>query len=130
MQKNKNFIPDGWEEVENASQDLMRLFSDNTDIIDKKWHFGFAICGRIGGIKVLIYTKDHEPAHFHIICNNPSLDCKFKIENCDLISGDMPSKYYTKLKTWFYDGYINGNKHIIGKEVLQEKWNEFHATTK
>lgn len=128
---NKNLIPDDeMLKLDKASADLTLLFHDGFDIINYRLQGQFARCDKIDGIEVLIYTKDHSPAHFHIKCNNPRLDCKFSIDNCELISGDMPSKYYKKLKTWFNDGYINGDKHIIGKEVLQEKWNEFHATTK
>jgi hypothetical protein len=46
----------------------------------------------IGNIKVLIYTNDHNPPHFQVISKDKKINAKFKIENCDFLSGEIDSK--------------------------------------
>lgn len=70
----------------------------------------------INDLNILIFSNDHNPPHFHVKSNDLKIDAKFKIENCDLISGEISSKYLKRIKA-FYDG-------PKGKMVLQTIWNK------
>lgn len=72
----------------------------------------------INDLQVKIYPNDHIPPHFHVVSKNQEIDAKFKIENCELISGSMSSKNLKKIKA-FYEG-------TKGKAVLEKIWNKYH----
>lgn len=73
----------------------------------------------IDDLQVRIYPNDHNPPHFHVVSKNGEIDAKFKIENCELISGNMSSKNLKKIKA-FYLG-------MKGKLILETIWNKYHG---
>lgn len=40
----------------------------------------------IRNMKIIIYSNDHNPPHFHVKSKDGSIDAKFKIENCFYMS--------------------------------------------
>lgn len=73
---------------------------------------------KIDNLKVLIYSNDHLPAHFHVISNDRLVDAKFRIDDGTLISGKISTKDLKKI-TVFY----NSSKT---KSLLKEIWNKRH----
>ena len=112
-----------YKEIRELSLNFNWLLRDNCNLVNNMLLDTKVLCQKIQGMKVLIYTNDHTPSHFHVKANNPKMDCKFRIDNCDKINGEISSKNYKKIKFWFENGYC-GSK--IGKEILEEKWKEFH----
>ncbi|MBX2963746.1 MAG: DUF4160 domain-containing protein [Cyclobacteriaceae bacterium] len=55
----------------------------------------------IDDLQVIIYSSDHNPPHFHVKTKNLNIDAKFKIENCELISGEISSKDLKKVKAFY-----------------------------
>ncbi|MFN6075782.1 MAG: DUF4160 domain-containing protein [Fluviicola sp.] len=70
----------------------------------------------IDDLQVIIYSNDHNPPHFHVKTKNLQIDDKFKIEDCELISGEISSKNLKKIKAF----YISPK----GKIVLESIWNK------
>lgn len=70
----------------------------------------------IEDLKVIIYSNDHNPPHFHVKTKNLNIDAKFKIEDCELISGEIGSKDLKKIKAF----YLSPK----GKMVLELVWNK------
>jgi Domain of unknown function (DUF4160) len=70
----------------------------------------------IDDLQVIIYSNDHNPPHFHVKTKNLRIDAKFKIENCELISGEIGSKDLKKINAF----YLSPK----GKTVLEIIWNK------
>ncbi len=70
----------------------------------------------IEDLQVIIFSNDHNPPHFHVKTKNLQIDAKFKIEDCELISGEISSKDLKKIKAF----YLSPK----GKMVLELIWNK------
>lgn len=70
----------------------------------------------IDDLQVHIYSNDHNPPHFHVKTKDLRIDAKFKIENCELISGEIGAKDLKKITAFYL-----GEK---GKLVLNAIWNK------
>lgn len=70
----------------------------------------------IDDLQVIIYSNDHHPPHFHVKTKNLDIDAKFKIENCELMSGNIGSKDLKKIKAFYMSPK--------GKIVLNQIWNK------
>lgn len=70
----------------------------------------------IDDLQVIIYSNDHDPPHFHVKTKNMNIDAKFKIEDCELISGEVNSKVLRKIKAF----YLSPK----GKMTLELIWNK------
>jgi hypothetical protein len=68
----------------------------------------------IDDLQVIIYSNDHNPPHFHVKTKDLRIDAKFKIENCELLSGTIGAKDLKKIKAFYL-----GPK---GKMVLETIW--------
>jgi len=81
--------------------------------------FNYAIKERvttIDDLQVIIYSNDHNPPHFHVKTKNLNIDAKFKIENCELIRGEINSKNLRKIKAFYMSKK--------GRLVLESIWNK------
>jgi len=72
--------------------------------------------GTVNDMKVIIYSNDHNPPHFHVISKDYSINAKFLIENCELISGDIKSKDLKKIKAFYSSPKT--------KLVMEKIWNK------
>ena len=70
----------------------------------------------IDDLQVIIYSNDHNPSHFHVKTKSLNIDAKFKIENCELISGEISSKDLKKIRAF----YLSPK----GKIVMDSIWNK------
>ena len=50
------------------------------------------------GIKILIFSNDHNPPHFHVYYAN--YKAMIEISSLKLIKGDLPNKQYQKVAEW------------------------------
>lgn len=67
-------------------------------------------------LQVIIHSDDHEPLHFHVKTKDLNIDAKFKIEDCELLSGSISAKDLKKIKAF----YLSPK----GKIVLTTIWNK------
>jgi hypothetical protein len=52
----------------------------------------------IDGIKILIYSGEHRPAHFHAVYNE--YEVVIEIESGKIYAGDLPNKQLKKVFDW------------------------------
>ena len=50
------------------------------------------------GLKILLYTNDHNPPHIHV--NYGEFSAMVEIETLQIIHGQLPSKQYKKVVEW------------------------------
>ncbi len=70
---------------------------------------------RTRNLKIYIYTKDHPPAHVHVI--GPNAEAKIDINNfkCTFVSG-FSKRDINRIIKFLKDK----------KEVLQDTWEDYH----
>lgn len=73
----------------------------------------------IDDLKVIIYSNDHNPPHFHVKSKNLKIDAKFKIEDCELISGNIGSKDLKKIKAFYLSPKGKMVLNLIWKKITQ-----------
>lgn len=73
----------------------------------------------IDDLQVFIFSNDHNPPHFHVKTKNLQVNAKFKIENCELISGKISSKNLKKIKAF----YLSSKGQIVLKTIWNKKFN-------
>jgi hypothetical protein len=66
----------------------------------------------INSIKILLYSNDHAPPHFHATYNEYSI--LIVIETLDIYAGSLPKKQLKKVLDWA----------AANQTFLQEKWDE------
>jgi hypothetical protein len=68
----------------------------------------------IDGIKIYIYTRDHNPPHFHaIVAEHEEL---IVIADLSTYTGKIPTKYRKKVISWAEEN----------KEFLNREWNKLN----
>jgi hypothetical protein len=67
-------------------------------------------------MKIEIRSNEHALPHFHVI--SPEIDASFRIDNCEILKGQIGTKDYKKIKYW----------HQSAKSVLIETWNSMRPT--
>jgi len=75
--------------------------------------------GTVRNMQIIIFSNDHTPPHFHVKSKDKKIDVKFKIENCEFISGKIDGKNLKRLK-----GFYNDMKTQIVKDKMMEIWNK------
>jgi hypothetical protein len=70
----------------------------------------------VRNMKILIYPNDHNPPHFHVIAKDGSVNAKFTIDTCELISGTINSKDIKRIQAF--------HKHPKTVIVLERFWNK------
>ena len=68
------------------------------------------LVGRVNGLSIYIYPKDHPPPHFHI--RGGGIDATFCIQDCSLLNGRIGPRQQSLIKWWHREAH--------GK--LQESW--------
>ena len=71
---------------------------------------------RIGNMKIAIYTNDHNPPHFHVYSNDRIIDAKFRIDNCELLGGNISSTDLKKVRAFY--------KHPKTVYIMEQMWNK------
>ena len=70
----------------------------------------------VRNMKIEIRSKEHAPPHFHVI--SPEIDASFRIDNCQILRGEISTKDYKKIKYWYRSA----------KPILIEVWNSMRPT--
>lgn len=72
----------------------------------------------IGQYEIRIYSRDHNPPHFHVVARDGSLNARFQIEDGSLMSqeGDLRSALLKRINFWYND--------IKTQQVLKKIWNK------
>jgi len=71
----------------------------------------------VRNMKIIIYSNDHEPPHFHVVSNDNSIDAKFSIDSGEFISGMIDSKDIKRIKAF----YQSPKTEMILKKIWNEK---------
>jgi hypothetical protein len=73
---------------------------------------------KIGEYEVHIYSRDHNPPHFHVVSKDGSLNAKFRIDDGSLLSqyGDLRSGVLKRINLWYND--------VKTQTVLKTIWNK------
>jgi hypothetical protein len=76
---------------------------------------------KIGQYEIHIYSRDHDPPHFHVTSKDGSLNARFRINDGSLMSqhGDLRSGVLKRIGLWYND--------IKTQIVLQKIWNKRNA---
>lgn len=57
----------------------------------------------IKNMQIVIYSNDHNPPHFHVFSKDKSINAKFTIENCTLLSGEISTKDIKRVQAFHAD---------------------------
>jgi hypothetical protein len=71
--------------------------------------------------EVHIYSRDHDPPHFHVISKDGSLNARFRIDDGSLMSqyGDLRSGALKRINAWYRD--------IKTQTILKTVWNKRYS---
>jgi hypothetical protein len=72
--------------------------------------------GTVNDLRIIIWSNDHNPPHFHVISKDYSINARFLIENGELMSGDIKSKDLKKIKAFYSSPKT--------KLVMEKVWNK------
>ena len=73
----------------------------------------------VRNMQIIVYSNDHIPPHFHVKSKNGEINAKFKIENCEYISGKIENKDAKRIKAFY-----NDVKTQVVKDKLMAIWNK------
>lgn len=57
----------------------------------------------IRNMKLIIYSNDHNPPHFHVKSNDGSINAKYALNDCSFLSGVIGSKDERRIKAYYED---------------------------
>ncbi len=93
---------------------LLRILNNTQVLPDGSVYEIKQLMGRINGVKIEMYSNDHNPPHFHVKTNCGRINATFKLDDCSLLTGDISRDDLKRVK-YFFD---------TNKEKLQSFWNE------
>jgi hypothetical protein len=70
-----------------------------------------ALVDSLNGMKIVIHTREHGPAHFHVIA--PGINASFSIADCRQLTGEISSRERRLVEYW----------HISARSRLIDVWN-------
>lgn len=70
---------------------------------------------RLGNVKIVIYARDHNPPHFHVLAAEYA--AIISIETLEVLAGFLPRQMYELATDWAAD-------HM---DVLQEAWERLNG---
>lgn len=68
------------------------------------------LVGRVNGLSIYVYAKDHPPPHFHL--RGGGIDAAFSIRGCELLKGQISPRHHDLIRWW----------HRESKNLLAEAW--------
>nr|WP_284691385.1 DUF4160 domain-containing protein [Pinirhizobacter soli] len=77
---------------------------------DGSLYFIKELVGRVNGLSLYIYPRDHPPPHFHL--RGGGIDASFSIQDCSLLKGDVDPRRRALIKWW----------HQRVKDKLEATW--------
>jgi hypothetical protein len=104
-------------DIENRFKNYLEKYLNRTVITpDGEFYFIKELVGRIRNLKIEIYPNDHNPPHFHVKSSDNSINAVFRLDNCQLIKGDLKSKDRKRIEKFFEDETT--------KDLMKEMWNK------
>ena len=102
---------------ENRFKTYLEKYLNKTVITpDGDFYFIKELVGRIRNLKIEIYSNDHNPPHFHVKSSDNSINAVFRLDNCQLIKGDLNSKDIKRIEKFYEDQTT--------KDLMKEMWNK------
>ena len=100
------------ETLAESAQCLLLLLSGGYSV----WEDGHlyevrALVAALGGLKIIIHTREHGPAHFHVVA--PGIDASFAIDGCRLLEGELSGRERRLIEYW----------HSSARSTLVKIWN-------
>ena len=75
----------------------------------------------IRNMKLIIYSLDHDPPHFHVQSNDMSINAKYSISDCSFLSGSIDTKDDKRIKAFYEDPKVKAIfKRIWDKRECNE----------
>lgn len=101
-------------------ENFLKYYFDSCDVTDdgKVIHYRHRVDTIDGKLKIEVYSKDHNPPHFHVKYQN--VDASFHLETCEFLVGKISTKYISKVKEW----------HMFHKKYLFEYWEKIQEGDK
>jgi len=97
--------------VEGSLAALEHLLSGGYNVLPNgDLYFIKELVGRVNGLSIYIYPKDHPPPHFHI--RGGGIDASFSIQDWDLLKGTINPRHHGLIRWW----------HREAQAKLQETW--------
>ena len=97
--------------VEDALPALENLLGNGWNVwTDGRLYLIKELVGRVNGLSLYIYPKDHPPPHFHI--RGGGIDASFRIQDCSLLNGRIDARHQALIKWW----------HQRAKGKLEDAW--------
>jgi ribosomal protein L25 (general stress protein Ctc) len=90
---------------------INNYFSNNLALIEKER------IATLGNMQIIIYSNDHNPPHFHVKSKDLTIDAKFKIENCEYISGTITGKEIKIVEKFYNDVKVK----MLMKQIWSKK---------
>jgi hypothetical protein len=85
--------------------DLLELHLDTTQVLPDGTVYKIKrFIASTGDLRIVIYPKDHNPQHFHVISKQKNIDARFDIQTLDLINtkqGNIQAKDIKKIQNFF-----------------------------
>lgn len=57
----------------------------------------------VRNMKLIIYSNDHNPPHFHVKSNDGSINAKYSLKDCNFLSGVIGPKDDRRIKAFYED---------------------------
>lgn len=73
--------------------------------------------GTIEDLQVIIYSREHNPPHFHVISKDKRIDAKFSISDCSLLEGNVNRVQMKKILA--FHGSVKGR--ILMEVIWKQK---------
>ncbi|WP_405606541.1 DUF4160 domain-containing protein [Polaribacter sp. Asnod1-A03] len=108
------------EEKENKSTFLINILEKyiNKTVYHEEFgvYFIKELVSRIRNMKIEIYSNDHNPPHFHVKSSDKSINATFRLDNCNLLKGEIDIKDRKRIEAFFNDPET--------KYLMKEMWNK------
>jgi len=79
---------------------------------------------KVNNMRIFIYSNDHNPPHFHVQTNDRTVDAKFKIENCEYMSGRIKQKQIKKIFKFYNDEVVKIKMDKIWNKKVNESYTD------
>jgi len=105
------------ETLDEAALELLRLLSstlvvwEDGRLIDTR-----AVVARFDGLRIVIHTREHGPAHFHVVA--PDLNAIFAIADGSLLGGSISGRHQRLVEYWY----------ASARPLLVRTWNATRPT--
>jgi hypothetical protein len=78
---------------------------------------GYEIRQQVGRVRHMIfkiYSNDHNPPHFHVISVDRTVNAKFTLSDCELLSGEISAQDKKRVEAFF----------SFAKELMIKVWDK------